>query len=101
MEQKNKSNNNIEWCIHQGILANQGIHWCEKQLKDYPECCGKHCPYYEAIVSFYASSVSVNDFTEVAREKEYRPINNSDDYTSSPEVPKERRTGLKETKSYE
>lgn len=77
MGQKNKSNNHIEWCIHQGILANQGIHWCEKQLKDYPDCCGKHCPYYEEASSFFSCKSSF-----------------------SPEGPKERRIELEETKSY-
>ena len=44
-------NKNFEYCAHQGRLVNQGIHWCEKQLKDYPNCCNKDCPYYEAIKS--------------------------------------------------
>lgn len=65
MEQKNKSNNNIEWCKHQRILANQGMHWCEKQLKDYPDCCNKNCPYYEGI--YYEGSSDSNkriDYSE-------------------------------------
>ncbi len=42
-------NKTFEYCKHQGHLINQGIHWCEKQLKDYPNCCNKNCSYYEAI----------------------------------------------------
>ena len=43
-------NETFEYCKHQHHLINQGIHWCEKQVKDYPDCCNKDCPYYEAII---------------------------------------------------
>ena len=39
-----------ECCKYHLHLINQGIHWCDKQVKDYPKCCHKKCPYYEKIV---------------------------------------------------
>lgn len=55
-------NKTFEYCKHQYHLINQGIHWCEKQVKDYPECCNKDCPYYEEIVleTITTTSTAIN-----------------------------------------
>ena len=59
-----------EWddgCRHQETLINQGIHWCGKQNKCYPNC-GQHCPDYEArgesVITFASTTEEKIDFLQ-------------------------------------
>ena len=49
-------------CEHQQRLVNQGVHWCDKQKDNYPDCenCSDYSPVPDATVSCTSTNVSEN-----------------------------------------
>ena len=49
----------MSMCVHQGHLINQGIHWCELQKAEYPDCC-QNCPEFEAVPEGVVTSTATS-----------------------------------------
>lgn len=59
----------MSMCKHQMHLINQGIHWCAKQVKDYPNCCNEECPCFEDLdLDVCTTSICTTDDEEFIKE---------------------------------
>ena len=52
-------------CKHQMWLINQGIHWCELQLPNYPKCEG--CEHFEELEIGETVATSTKSIIEIKK----------------------------------